>query len=128
MISFVGAIRLGFQRYSDFNGRSTRAEYWWWFLFVVLTGIALTLIDMSIGTFWWEAEWGLFSVSFKLATLIPSLALGARRLHDINKSAWWLLMWLIVWLVIPMILLLVWAARRGDNGPNQYGLDLRNQP
>ena len=51
MISFVGAIRLGFQRYSDFNGRSTRAEYWWWFLFVVLTGIALTLIDMSLVIF-----------------------------------------------------------------------------
>ena len=83
---------------------------------------------MSIGTFWWEAEGGLLSVSFKLATLIPGLALGARRLHDINKSAWWLLMWLIVWLVIPMILLLVWAARQGDNGPNKYGLDLRNQP
>ena len=71
---------------------------------------------------------GLLSVLFKLATLIPGLALGARRLHDINKSAWWLLMWLIVWLVIPMILLLVWAARQRDNGPNKYGLDLRNQP
>ena len=56
MISFVGAKRLGFQRYSDFNGRSTRAEYWCWFLFVMLTGIAFTLIDMSIGTFWWEAQ------------------------------------------------------------------------
>ena len=83
---------------------------------------------MSIGTLWWEAQGGLFSVLFKLATLIPGLALGARRLHDINKSAWWLLMWLIVWLVIPMILLLVWAARQGDNGPNKYGLDFRNQP
>jgi uncharacterized membrane protein YhaH (DUF805 family) len=128
MISFVGAIRLGFQRYSDFNARSILAEYWWWLLFVVLTGIASTLIDMSIGTFCWEAQEGLLSVLFKLATLIPGLALGARRLHDINKSAWWLLMWLIVWLVIPMILLLVWAARRGDNGPNNYGLDLRDQP
>ena len=94
----------------------------------MLTGIALTLIDMSIGTFWGEAQEGLLSVLFKLATLIPGFALGARRLHDINKRGWWLLMRLIVWLVIPMIFLLVWAARRGDNGPNKYGLDLRNQP
>ena len=71
---------------------------------------------------------GRLSVLFKLTTLIPGLALGARRLHDINKRAWWLLMWLIVWLVIPMILLLVWVARQGDNGPNKYGLDLRNHP
>ena len=127
MISFLGAIRLGFQRYSDFNGRSTRAEYWGWVLFVLLTGIALTFIDISIGTFGWEAQGGLLSVLFKFATLIPVLALGARRLHDINKSAWWLLMRLIVWLVISVILLLVWVARRRDNGPNKYGLDLRNQ-
>ena len=128
MISFFGAIRLGFQRYSEFNGRSTRAEFWWWALFAILVRIALTLIDMSIGTFSQEANRGLLCTLFEIGTLIPGLALGARRLHDINKSAWWLLMWLIVWLVIPMILLLVWAVRRGDNGPNQYGLDLRNQP
>ena len=128
MISFFGAIRLGFQRYSDFNGRSTRAEFWWWALFAILGRIALTLIDMSIGTFSQEARRGLLCTLFEIGTLIPGLALGARRLHDINKSAWLLLMWLIVWLVIPMILLLVWAARQGDNGPNKYGLDFRNQP
>ena len=55
-VSFTTAVKLGFSRYFDFRGRSTRAEYWWWFLFVVLTGIALTLIDMSIGTFWWETQ------------------------------------------------------------------------
>ena len=98
------------------------------FYFGVLAGIALTLIDMSIGAFWWEAQGGLLSVLFKLATLIPSLSLGARRLHDINNSAWWSLMRLIVWLVIPMIILLIWVARRGDNGPNKYGLDHRIQP
>ena len=83
---------------------------------------------MSIGTFSQEAGRGLLCALFEIGTLIPGLALGARRLHDINKSAWWLLMWLIVWLVIPMILLRVWAARQGDNGPNKYVLDLRNQP
>ena len=59
MISFLGAIKLGFQRYSDFDGRSTRAEYWWWLLFAFLVNIALTLIDMSIGTYNREAQEGL---------------------------------------------------------------------
>ena len=132
MVSFQNAVGLGFQHYFDFKGRSTRSEYWWWLLFVVLAGIALTIVDMGIGTFNYESGDGLLSGLFKLATLIPGLALGARRLHDINKSAWWLLMWLsfllIIPVIIPVIVLLVWAARQGDNGTNRYGPDPRGQP
>ena len=128
MVSFQNAVGLGFQHYFDFKGRSTRSEYWWWLLFVVLAGIALTIVDMGIGTFNYESGDGLLSGLFKLATLIPGLALGARRLHDINKSAWWLLMWLSFLLIIPVIVLLVWAARQGDNGKNRYGPDPRGQP
>ncbi|HIM48483.1 MAG TPA: DUF805 domain-containing protein [Dehalococcoidia bacterium] len=128
MVSFQNAVGLGFQHYFDFKGRSTRSEYWWWLLFVVLAGIALTIVDMGIGTFNYESGDGLLSGLFKLATLIPGLALGARRLHDINKSAWWLLMWLSFLLIIPVIVLLVWAARQGDNGTNRYGPDPRGQP
>ncbi len=128
MVSFQNAVGLGFQHYFDFKGRSTRSEYWWWLLFVVLAGIALTIVDMGIGTFNYESGDGLLSGLFKLATLIPGLALGARRLHDINKSAWWLLMWLSFLLIIPVIVLLVWAARQGDNGTNRYGPDPHGQP
>ena len=132
MVSFQNAVGLGFQHYFDFKGRSTRSEYWWWLLFVVLAGIALTIVDMGIGTYNYESADGLLSGLFKLATLIPGLALGARRLHDINKSAWWLLMWLsfllIIPMIIPVIVLLVWAARQGDNGTNRYGPDPRGQP
>jgi len=132
MVSFQNAVGLGFQHYFDFKGRSTRSEYWWWLLFVVLAGIALTIVDMGIGTFNYESGDGLLSGLFKLATLIPGLALGARRLHDINKSAWWSLMWLsfllIIPMIIPVIVLLVWAARQGDNGTNRYGPDPRGQP
>ena len=128
MVSFQNAVGLGFQHYFDFKGRSTRSEYWWWLLFVVLAGIALTIVDMGIGTFNYESGDGLLSGLSKLATLIPGLALGARRLHDINKSAWWLLTWLSFLLIIPVIVLLVWAARQGDNGTNRYGPDPRGQP
>ena len=123
MVSLQNAIKLGFQQYSNFKGRSTRAEYWWWVLFVALASIALSLVDMAIGTYNHETQKGLVSGLFGLGTLIPGLALGARRLHDINKSGWWLLMWLIFWLIIPLIVLLLWAAKQGDNGPNKYGSD-----
>ena len=86
MISFFGAIKLGFRRYFDFKGRSTRAEYWWWALFAVLADVILSAVDIKVGTFDWETGNGLISGLFSLGILIPGLALGARRLHDINKS------------------------------------------
>ena len=124
MISFFGAIRLGFQRYSNFNGRSTRAEFWWWALFAILGRIALTLIDMSIGTFSQEARRGLLCTLFEIGTLIPGLALGARRLHDINRSGWWLMMWLGFFLIIPVIAIVVWSAKKVIRERTNMGLSL----
>ena len=121
MVSFPEAIRLGFQHYFDFRSRSTRAEYWWWVLFAVLALMILTVIDMMVGTYDVESSSGLLSGLFGLATLIPGLALGARRLHDINKSGWWQLMWFVFLLVIPMIILLRWAAKPSDEGTNNHG-------
>ena len=72
MVSFGEAIKLGFHGYVKFSGRSTRAEYWWWVLFVILTQQALNVVNIRIG------------ILFGLAVLIPGLALGTRRLHDIN--------------------------------------------
>ena len=116
MVSFPDAIRLGFQHYFDFRSRSTRAEYWWWLLFVILTQQALNVVNIRIG------------ILFGLAVLIPGLALGTRRLHDINKSGWWLLMWfgifLIrfgIFLIAPVIVLIVWHTKPSDEGTNKYG-------
>ena len=125
MVSFTNAIRLGFQHYSDFTTRSTRAEYWWWALFALGTDWILTLIDVSLGTYNEMTSLGLLSGLFGLGTLIPSLALGARRLHDINKSGWWQLLWVGILLIIPVIILLWWAAKPSDEGPNQRGPDPR---
>ena len=120
MVSFPDAIRLGFQHYFDFRSRSTRAEYWWWVLFVILSQQALNVVNIRIG------------ILFGLAVLIPGLALGTRRLHDINKSGWWLLMWfgifLIrfgIFLIAPVIVLIVWHTKRSDEGTNKYGPDPR---
>ena len=120
MVSFPDAIRLGFQHYFDFRSRSTRAEYWWWVLFVILTQQALNVVNIRIG------------ILFGLAVLIPGLSLGTRRLHDINKSGWWLLMWfgifLIrfgIFLIVPVIVLIVWHTKPSDEGTNKYGPDPR---
>ena len=110
-VSFPQAVSLGFKNYFKFSGRATRAEYWWWILFIVLTRIALLVVD----TFTFFGT----SLLFSLATLIPNLALGARRLHDINRTGWWQLLILVP--VIGWILLLVWFCNRGDDEPNQYG-------
>ena len=88
MVSFPQAVKLGFKNYFKFSGRATRAEYWWWLLFTVLAGIVLNVVDTLTGTM------GMVGFLFELATLVPSFALGARRLHDINRTGWWLLWFL----------------------------------
>lgn len=124
-IGFSDAIVLGFKRYFDFRSRATRAEYWWWALFSLGTALILTGVDMGIGTYNYDSSNGLLSGVFRLAILIPSFALGARRLHDINRSGWWQLLWLV--LLIGWIILIVWATRKGDEGPNQHGSDPKDQ-
>ena len=122
IVDFPEAVKLGFQRYIDFSGRSSRAEYWWFTLFIVLVDVIVTAVDtVVLGTD--LRDIGLLSTVWQLATLIPSLAIGVRRLHDIDKSGWWILLWFV--LVIGWIVLLVWAIKRGDGGPNKYGPDPR---
>jgi uncharacterized membrane protein YhaH (DUF805 family) len=124
MVDFGTAVKLGFQRYVDFSDRSTRAEYWWWGLFTVVASFALFIADTLTGnSSTLSGLGGLLDMLFTLATIIPSLALGARRLHDINRTGWWLLLLFVP--VIGWIVLIVWAIERGDKGTNKYGPDPR---
>ena len=123
MVGFGEAISRGFRNYATFSGRATRAESWWWVLFTVLAGIVLAVVDTLTGTMGMFGDSGPLGQLFELAVLVPSLALGARRLHDINRTGWWLL--LVFVLVIGWIVLIVWAIKRGDKGPNKYGPDPR---
>ena len=123
MVSFSEAISLGFKRYLDFNGRSSRAEVWWFVLFLWVATIILIIVDALTGTYNVAAGRGLLSGLFGLATLIPSITLGARRLHDINRTGWWQLLWFLP--VIGWIILIVWAIFRGDEGDNKYGTNPR---
>ena len=113
MVTFVEAVKGAFRKYADFTGRATRAEYWWWVLFTSIASIGFGLIDGSISSFTREFSFSPFQAVFGLATLLPGLAVTARRLHDIGKSGWWLLAWygipILVW-SIPVILFIVGLA------------------
>ena len=124
-VGFSEAISRGFTNYFTFNGRASRPEYWWWVLFTFLLG----LIPLA-----------------GLVTLIPTLAVTSRRLHDIGKSGWlqilpWAILGVVVisavaaipippavWIIAAFarfVVLIVWLVRKGDEGPNKYGPDPR---
>ena len=90
-------------------------------MFTVLANVILSAVDMMMGTYNWRSSTGLLSGLFGLGTLIPGLALGARRLHDIDRTGWWQLMWFGILLIVPMIILLWWAAKPSDEGTNKHG-------
>ena len=113
-MNFTQAISSGFSRYIDFRTRSSRSEYWWWTLFALLVSIAATVLDAVM--FGGAAILDTIS-SFVL--LIPGIAVAARRLHDINRTAWWIL---IAFTIIGILLLLYWYIQPGDRGDNRYGL------
>lgn len=107
------------RKYAVFTGRSQRSEYWYFVLFYFLIALALNFLDMMAGTMYGTAEIGLFSGLFGLAMVVPSLSVGVRRLHDIGKSGWWLLLGIIP--LIGGIILIVWACRDSAPGTNAYG-------
>lgn len=115
--------------YANFNGRARRKEYWMFILINIIISIILSIIDTAMGLRFGVSEYsngsGVISSVYSLAVLIPSLAVGARRLHDINKSGWWQLLSLIP--LVGAIILIVWAATEGDKGPNEYGPDPKDQ-
>ena len=112
---------LALKKTAPFNGRSRRREYWFFGLFYVIFVIALAFLDGLAGTFDQASGAGLFSSIFALALFIPSLAVAVRRLHDTDRSGWWLLLSLIP--LIGVIVLLVFVLMDGTSGDNQYGPD-----
>lgn len=107
------------KKYAVFNGRARRKEYWYYYLFYMLIYIVLIIIDVVAGTFSAEAGMGLLSGIYTLAVLIPSIAVGVRRLHDTNRSGWWLFIGLIP--IIGAIVLIVFLASDSKPEENQYG-------
>ena len=121
------------RRYADFNGRARRREFWSWFLFVAIMMFVLMYLDAALGlggsatgyrtgnSVGFSMSGGLLSLLFAIATLLPTLAVGARRLHDVGKSAWYLLFNFV--LIFGWAYLLYLYVQPGMNGPNEYGPD-----
>jgi uncharacterized membrane protein YhaH (DUF805 family) len=117
-MNFLEAIRSGFRKYATFSGRAVRSEYWFWALFTAVGLAATALLDSAI--FGYHPGPTPFKVLFEVATLLPSLAVAARRLHDTDRTAWWLLLFLTL---IGAIALIVWYCEKGTPGPNRFGPD-----
>ncbi len=111
-MGFSQAITSGFSNYVKFSGRACRSEYWYWILFVVLAEIVTSIIDYAIGT-------QITTSLFGLATFLPTLAVAVRRLHDIDRSGWWIIVSLIP--LIGWIILIIWYCTKGTEGPNRFG-------
>jgi uncharacterized membrane protein YhaH (DUF805 family) len=106
-MNFQDAIKQCFQKYADFNGRAKLPEFWWFALFCV----GASLILEAVGSF---ASW-----AFTIATLVPSLAVGARRLHDTNKSGWLQLLWIVP--VLGWLIMIYFLVQPSDAAENPFG-------
>ena len=106
-MDFGQAIKNCLNNYATFTGRAGRAEFWWFFLFNLLASMAASVVWNRLGNL------------VSLALLLPSLAVGARRLHDIGKSGWFQLLWFVP--LIGWIFLIYWAVQKSDPQSNQYG-------
>lgn len=138
MVSFPEAVKMFFQRYTDFQGRSRRSEYWWVALFNVIIGAVVGGLAVALGGDFESGNmnpigmvlFGVLGLYF-LAVIIPSIALFVRRLHDINQTGW-IYLGIVVASFIPVIGLLasiasiVIACIPGTAGPNKYGPDPKN--
>ncbi len=140
------------QKYADFSGRAPRAEYWWFFLAIIVAYIVLSIVENIVGLDGMVAGvYGPLTVLMWIATLVPQLAVGARRLHDTNRTGWWLLAPILPYAIgfalagpailsgsmaglgtaglfflvgaVAAIVLLVFLVLPGTTGDNDYGPD-----
>ena len=101
------------KKYAVFSGRARRKEFWMFFLFNIIIAVVLGVIEGLIGGY------GIISTLYSLAVLIPGIAVSVRRLHDISRSGWWVLIGLVP--IIGAIVLIVFMVQDSQPGENQYG-------
>lgn len=121
-MNFFDAVKSCFSKYVVFSGRARRSEYWYFTLFVVVVSIPLGVLD----ALFFGATSGISPLTwvFSLATILPSIAVSARRLHDIGRSAWWIL---IAFTIIGAFVLLFWAVQNSEAGENKFGANPKGE-
>lgn len=112
-MNITESVKTVLTKYADFTGRARRSEYWWYCLAYGVISSLLSALGQNIKFF------SILGGIFALALLVPSIAVGARRLHDIGKSGWWQLISLIP--VVGAIILIIWTVKDSAPGENQYG-------
>jgi len=113
-MGFTEAVKACLSKYATFSGRALRSEYWYFYLFNVLASIVLGVVDsMAFGM-----QAGILRGLFGLAMILPTLAAGARRLHDTDRSGWWQLLWFVP--IIGWIILIVFLATPGTGADNRF--------
>lgn len=127
MDSAILATRIVLSKYATFSGRASRSELWWWVLSVFVALTITRIIDGAVvapilGFERFQSEGGQpLSVIVSLGVILPNLAVGARRLHDIGKSGWWLLIGLVP--AIGMLVLLYFYVQPSEEGGNDFGAE-----
>jgi uncharacterized membrane protein YhaH (DUF805 family) len=167
-VGFVESIKHNFSHYADFKGRAQRSQFWWWYLFLIIGQGVLTTADSALGLQIGRSETdvtvgdttipvvnngvGVLSTLFALAIVLPTLGVAVRRLHDTDRSGWWIIAPALAYLVtavavavgaalgaglfvlvllmtgfavafILAIVLLVFYIQKGTPGPNTHGPD-----
>lgn len=105
-VDMIREVENCFKKYADFTGRASMAEFWYFILFLFIMCALSSIISDAL-------SWML-----NLVFLLPSLSVGARRLHDIGRTAWWML---LVLTIIGSVFVLFLCAQQGEDGDNQYG-------
>ena len=116
-MDFQTSIKTCFKKYADFSGRASRSEFWWFELFLWIAMIVAAIIDTMMLGYAFE-DYGPIYIIYCVVTFLPAIAVGARRLHDINRSGWWQLLYITL---IGIILLIIWWTTVGENKKNNHG-------
>ncbi len=121
-VGFGKAIKICFAKYFDFKGRARRSEYWYFLLFILLASVVLGFIEglLNVSMGWFDYEASLLANLFTLFILFPSIAVSVRRLHDIGRTGWWILISFIP--IIGTLVLLFWHCSDGEKETNIYGV------
>jgi len=118
-MGFTQAVKSCFRQYVGFRGRAPRSEYWFFVLFYFIAVLVMALGDSLL--FGSENQMAPLVSLLTLGLLLPSLAVAIRRLHDIDRTGWWVLLWFVP--IVGIIVLLVFFVQRGTTGTNRFGAD-----
>lgn len=119
-MGFGQAVSSFWNNYTNFKGRARRSEYWFASLFLFLANIAAVIADAITGFLDVESGFGLIQAVWFLAILIPAISLLARRLHDTNRSGWWILILLVPF--VGAVVLFVFTLLDSHPMENRWGL------